>query len=347
MPFLRCKSILFLVLVFVPALGWSFADNNVRRDRFKWMVVQTEHFDIYYDEKTARMVPRMAQYLEGAWKEVGDMYGYHVPTRTPFFFYSNHNLFEQTNIVQIDEGTGGVTEAFKNRLLIFNDGSQEWLRHVIYHEFTHVVQFNILYGGWWKSVRLLKSPFYPLWMMEGSAEHGSGDIDDATEDMVVRDAVANNQLPDLAELHGFAHLKPNQVTLGYKTGDAAMEFLQEEYGTDKLGKMLFTMKDYFRRLERSRSDHRHGLDPVQSAFSRMDERALPHAVANRQGRRLLWRAADEGKRQHSEFQRFAGALRRRKNHLPLQRPRRPRAVVRNRHRHAQNARVASAQIWDV
>ncbi len=245
MPFLRCKSTLFLCLVFVPTLGWSFAYNNVRADRFKWMIVQTDHFDIYYDAKTARMVPRMAQYLEGAWKEVGDMYGYHVPTRTPFFFYSNHNLFEQTNIVQIDEGTGGVTEAFKNRLMIFNDGSQEWLRHVIYHEFTHVVQFNILYGGWWKSIRLLKSPFYPLWMMEGSAEHGSGDVDDATEDMVVRDAVANNQLPDLAELHGFAHLKPNQVTLGYKTGDAAMEFLQEEYGADKLGKMLFTMKDYF------------------------------------------------------------------------------------------------------
>jgi Tol biopolymer transport system component len=232
-------------LLLAPARGWSFADNNVRRDRFDWQVVQTEHFDIYYDKKTARMVPRMAHYLEDAWKDVGDMYGYHVPFRTPFFFYSNHNRFEQTNIVQIDEGTGGVTEAFKNRLLIFNDGSQEWLRHVIYHEFTHVVQFNILYGGFWKSVRLLKSPFYPLWMMEGSAEHGSGDIDDATEDMVVRDAVANNQLPDLAELHGFAHLKPNQVTLGYKTGDAAMDFLQQEYGSDKLGKLLFTMKDFF------------------------------------------------------------------------------------------------------
>jgi hypothetical protein len=191
------------------------------------------------------MVPRMAQYLESAWKDVGDMYGYHVPTRTPFFFYSNHNLFEETNIVRIDEGTGGVTEAFKNRLLIFNDGSQEWLRHVVYHEFTHVVQFNILYGGFWKSVRLLKSPFYPLWLMEGSAEHGSGDIDDATEDMIVRDAVANNQLPDLAELQGFAHLKPNQITLGYKTGDAAMDFIQQEFGKDKLGKMIFTMKDFF------------------------------------------------------------------------------------------------------
>ena len=170
---------------------------------------------------TTKKQPGWCRAWLNIWKALGKKsatwYGYHVPTRTPFFFFSNHNLFEQkqTPSFKIDEGTGGVTEAFKNRLLIFNDGSQEWLRHVIYHEFTHVVQFNILYGGFWKSVRLLKSPFYPLWMMEGSAEHGSGDIDDATEDMVVRDAVANDQLPDLAELQGFAHLKPNQVTLGY------------------------------------------------------------------------------------------------------------------------------------
>ena len=83
------------------------------------------------------------------------MYGYHVPTRTSFFFYSNQRTCsEQTNIVQIDEGTGGVTEAFKKRLLIFNDGLQEWLRHVICrYEFDArgAVQYT-LYGGWWKSV---------------------------------------------------------------------------------------------------------------------------------------------------------------------------------------------------
>ncbi len=240
------KSILFFILACVPTLGWSFADNNVRRDRFQWMKVQTEHFDIYYDQKTARMVPRMAHYLENAWKDVGDVYDFHVPERTPFFFYSNHNLFEETNIVSIGEGTGGVTEPLKNRFLVFNDGSEEWLRHVIYHEFTHVVQFNVIFSGFWKSIRIIaKSPFLPLWMMEGSAEFGSGDIDDATGDMVVRDAYANNQLPDLAELHGFNHLKPNQVTLGYKTGDAAMEFLKDEYGADKPGKLLIGLKDYF------------------------------------------------------------------------------------------------------
>src|ERR1044071_1504343 len=181
MKFPHCRrSVLFFILFlstsFLSPLH-AFLNNNVRVDKFEWLHVQTEHFDIYYYKKEEALVPRMAYYLEQAWNEVGDKLNFKVQGRTPFFFYSDHNQFEQTNVVPIGEGTGGVTEAFKNRLLIFNDGSQAWLKHVIPHEFTHVVQFNVLYGGWWKSVRLLKSPFYPLWFMEGMAEYGGGAID--------------------------------------------------------------------------------------------------------------------------------------------------------------------------
>ncbi len=244
MPFSYRKFTPFLIFSFLVLTPLS-ADNNVRREDFKWMVIQTAHFDVYYDKSTEMMAPRMAHYLEKAWAEVGEKYDVFVGSRTPFFFYSNHNEFEQTNVVSIGEGTGGVTEAFKNRFLIFNDGSEEWMKHVIYHEYAHVIQFNVLYGGWWKSIRLLKSPFYPLWMMEGMAEFGSGAIDDATGDMVVRDAFAHNQLPILPELQGFAHLKPNQVTLGYKTGDMAITFLEDEYGKEKVQQLLVAMKDFF------------------------------------------------------------------------------------------------------
>jgi Tol biopolymer transport system component len=81
--------------------------------------------------------------------------------------------------------------------------------------------------------------------MEGMAEYGSGSIDQAVGNLVVRDAVAHNQVPHLPELHGFAHLKPNQVTLGYKTGEAAMEFLADEYGHERIHDLLVLMKDHF------------------------------------------------------------------------------------------------------
>src|SRR5690349_16978649 len=147
MRFPKAPFLVLFFTAFCAALPASaFSNNVVRVDEFNWMKAETAHFDIYYDSTTEQMLPMMAQYLEEAWKNVGLRLDYKVTQRTPFFFYSNHNEFEQTNIVQIGEGTGGVTEAFKNRFLIFNDGSLTWLRHVINHEFSHVVQFNVLYG---------------------------------------------------------------------------------------------------------------------------------------------------------------------------------------------------------
>src|SRR5712691_7113385 len=114
----RFAAVFFFLYFYIFSPSYAFLNNTVRVDPFKWMLVQTEHFDLYYDEGTERLVPRMAYYLEQSWKEVGDKINYKVSARTPFFFFSNHNQFEETNIVQIDEGTGGVTEAFKNRFLI-------------------------------------------------------------------------------------------------------------------------------------------------------------------------------------------------------------------------------------
>jgi len=154
-------------------------------------------------------------------------------------------MFEQNNVVSVDEGTGGVTEAFKNRFLVFNDGTQAWLEHVVTHEFTHVVQFNVLYNGFWKSIRLIKSILYPLWFMEGMPEYTSGNIDQVQGEMVVRDAVTSNTYLPLTELHGFNHVKPHQVTVAYKIGEAAIDYIAREYGRDKVGLLLSNMAERF------------------------------------------------------------------------------------------------------
>src|SRR5262245_53986374 len=129
MRFSSRSALSLFLLAFLAAIPAGALSNNVVRvDEFNWMKAETTHFDLYYDSSTERMLPIIAQYLEEAWRDVGDRIDYSVGERTPFFFYSNHNQFEQTNIVPIGEGTGGVTEAFKNRFLIFNDGSLTWMK---------------------------------------------------------------------------------------------------------------------------------------------------------------------------------------------------------------------------
>ncbi len=228
-----------------PSLVRPAANNKLIAKKFAWKVSQTAHFNIHYYQGAEKVLPAVAEMLEDAYTSVTGGLGISIPQRSNFFLFLNHNEFEQNNIVDVGEGTGGVTEAFKDRFLVFNNGSRTWLEHVIIHEFTHVAQFHVLYSGFWKSARLLKSVLYPLWFMEGMAEHYSGDIDDVERDMVMRDAVASDQLIPLGMLHGFNHVKPHQVTLSYKTGNAAINFIAREYGPEKVGLLLEDITEKF------------------------------------------------------------------------------------------------------
>ncbi|MBI4063810.1 MAG: PD40 domain-containing protein [Elusimicrobia bacterium] len=214
---------------------------------YPYRVWETEHFRIHYYDDNPLLLEETARILESAYQDVTADLDAKPNQKLPFFLYTNHNEFEQTRIVDIGEGTGGVTEAFKDRFLIFNNGSLAWLRHVIYHEFTHEVQFAVLNAGFWKSARLLKSILYPLWLMEGLAEYEAGEIDHATDLMYARDAATSRVSPafKLRDLHNFNHLKPNQITKAYKQGGIMMEFIAREYGKEKLGQILKSYRDRF------------------------------------------------------------------------------------------------------
>lgn len=235
---------LFVILSFSSSLH-SASQNKLISKKFDWKVAQTRHFDIHYYSGAETLLPSVAAALERSYERITPALGISIPDRTPFFLYLTHNEFEENNIVDIGEGTGGVTEAFKNRLLIFNDGTKEWLEHVIPHEFTHVCQFHVFYSGFWKSVRLLKSVLYPLWFVEGMSEYYSGEEDQVQREMVLRDAVTSKHWIPLALLHGFNHVKPHEVTLAYKTGEAAIDYIAREYGENKIGVLLENLSEKF------------------------------------------------------------------------------------------------------
>ncbi|MBI2069396.1 MAG: PD40 domain-containing protein [Elusimicrobia bacterium] len=251
---MRFQSLALFFLITVAGLwpvneagAQAFGKNRLLTRKYPYKIWETDHFKIHYYEENPLLLEECARYLEAAYADVTDLLDAKPNKKLPFFLYTNHNEFEQTRIVNIGEGTGGVTEAFKDRLLIFNNGSMAWLKHVIFHEFTHEVQFAILNEGFWKSARLLKSILYPLWLMEGSAEYASGNIDTATDLMYARDAATSQTSPafSVRDLHNFNHLKPNQVTKAYKQGGTMMEFIVEEYGRDKLGKLFKSYRERF------------------------------------------------------------------------------------------------------
>ena len=111
--------------------------------------------------------------------------------------YPNQGDFQQTTAIsgEIGIGTGGVTEALKNRVVLPVTETWAQTEHVLGHELVHAFQYNSVINGDSTSLNSIRN--LPLWMVEGMAEYLSlGSVDYQTA-MWLRDATLNNYLPTL------------------------------------------------------------------------------------------------------------------------------------------------------
>ncbi|HWR83480.1 MAG TPA: hypothetical protein VN285_09260, partial [Candidatus Deferrimicrobium sp.] len=176
----RTSRIALALLALVSTSSWAqetyFGKNKVRYKGFEWNYIQTRHFDIHFYEDAYATSKFAATVMESAYVEISRELGYLIQRRVPVFIYNSHNDFQQTNIIPslIPEGVGGFTEAFKNRIVIPFTGSYEDFRHVLHHELTHAVVYDLIYGGALSSLLSRQRLFLlPLWFAEGYAEYSS------------------------------------------------------------------------------------------------------------------------------------------------------------------------------
>ena len=209
-----------------------FGKNKVQYETFDWYFIQTENLDIYYYKDEYHLAKFAADVLEDAYLKVKEELRYDLSKRVPVILYNSHNDFQQTNVIPylIEEGVGGFTEVFKNRIVVPFTGSYEDFRHVLHHELTHAVTFDMLYGDIAGSFLSRQYLFQlPLWFAEGYAEYSSRGGWDIQADMVLRDATINGYLAPLDLAGGY---------LVYKEGQSAIGYIVKKYGEEKLSEIL-------------------------------------------------------------------------------------------------------------
>jgi hypothetical protein len=231
--------VLFLVLV-------NSLSYGIKTDVFKYRIYSIDNFNVYYpDKRFEKILPQIEKILEEAFVQHTEFFDVKFDYKIPFFIFYGYQQFLQNTIVDVSEGTGGVTEAFKNRFLVPYTGSMKFLQHVIHHEFNHEIQFNIFYSGVWKTPLLLKSIFYPNWLLEGLCEYRSALYTKTLQEMLVRDMTLSNKLIPIEHLHNFSHLKPHMVLPAYEESAKLMEFIETEYGKERLVNILKIYRDKF------------------------------------------------------------------------------------------------------
>jgi Tol biopolymer transport system component len=215
----------------VSAQGDYFGQNKVQYRTFDFKVLKTEHFDIYYypeEEAAARMASRMA---ERWYARISKLLVHELRGRQPLVLYASGPHFRQTNTIQggIGEGTGGVTEAFKRRIVLPFAGPLASTDHVLGHELIHAFQYDIT--GTNVSANRAGALALPLWFIEGMAEYLSiGPVDPHTA-MWMRDAARREKLPSIDDLD-------NPEYFPYRYGHALWAFIGGRYGDKAVASLL-------------------------------------------------------------------------------------------------------------
>jgi Tol biopolymer transport system component len=236
----KLQNIRLLLIVIITALlvgnlsgqiGYYFGQNKVHYKKFKWAVFRTEHFDVHYyiaEEEAARDAARMA---ERGYDYLSEVLNHKFKQRIPLILYSSMNDFQQTNTIssQIGDGTRGVTESLKGRVILPITGSYRDFNHVLVHELVHAFQYDIMFN---RQSRIRPPKFNPpLWLVEGMAEYLSVGMDNITR-MWVRDGLLHDNLISIEKLSTTYDIRV------YRLGEAVWNFIGEKYGKKMVGKIF-------------------------------------------------------------------------------------------------------------
>ena len=211
-----------------------FGQNKVQYEKFDFRVKATEHFDIYYYPEEEAAVDLAARMAERWYARLSRLLRHELSLRQPIILYASHPHFQQTNAIQgdIGEGTGGVTEMFKRRVIMPFAGGLAETDHVLGHELVHAFQYDISSGenieGRSPAPGILS---LPLWFIEGMAEYLSLGPVDANTAMWVRDATSREQMPTIDKLN-------DPDFFPYRYGHAFWAYVAGRWGDSAVGDLL-------------------------------------------------------------------------------------------------------------
>ncbi len=254
---------IFLLFLFLPIIISAQFDEY--HPDYEWLTIKGKHVLVHYHpeaERTARTVLKIA---DEVWGPITSLYGYE-PDPVNFI------------IKDIDDYSNGATYFFDNKIEIWASaldydlrGSHNWLRNVISHEFTHMVQIQsamklgrsipafylqvLNYENKRRPDLLYGFPNFigsypvatinvPAWFAEGTAQYMRKEFDydnwDTHRDMILRCYALDNKLLTWNQMGVF-----NKTSLGnesvYNSGFALTRYISQKYGEEKLKEITYKL----------------------------------------------------------------------------------------------------------
>ena len=151
-----------------------FGRNKVQYDKFDFKILKTQHFDVYFYPEMEKAATQAARMAERWHARLSRLLNHKLTGRQPLILYASSSDFQHTAAIPgfIGEGTGGVTESFKRRIILPVTGSLDSTERVIGHELVHAFQYDMTSQV--QSSYCVANPGIariPLWFVGGLAEY--------------------------------------------------------------------------------------------------------------------------------------------------------------------------------
>ncbi len=213
--------LLAILLASQSASAQYFGRNKVQYDQFRFDILPTNYFDLYFYEETNTAARDAARMADRWYARHSTVFSHELTARRPLIFYANDADFQQTNVIggAIGEGVGGVTEGLKQRVVMPFTGLYGETDHVLGHELVHSFQYDLALS----TDRGIQIQRLPLWLVEGMAEYLSVGAHDPHTAMWIRDALVRDDLPSIEDLSRGRYFP-------YRFGQAYMAYIGGTYG---------------------------------------------------------------------------------------------------------------------
>lgn len=236
----------------------SFAQLTEFHPELDWYTIKREHVEVHFHDGAERTAKVVAKIAEEIWEPITSLYEYQ-PEKVHYI------------IKDIDDYSNGATYFFDNKIEIWTSaldfdlrGTHNWLRNVISHEFTHLVQIQASM----KSSRQIPAVFFqvlnyederrpdilygfpnfimsyplatiniPAWFAEGTAQYMRDEFDydrwDTHRDMILRSYALEGKMLTWNQMGVFGKTSLGNESV-YNSGFALTRYIAQQYGEDKL-----------------------------------------------------------------------------------------------------------------
>jgi hypothetical protein len=253
------KIVLVVAAMVLMHSGARAQEEHINHTELMWSTIETPHFYVHYhngEERTARVAAKVAE----------DIYG-------PVTALYNHEPDQKVSLVMndFDDYSNGAAYFYDNKIELWAPaldfdlrGTHNWLRNVITHEFTHIVQIqtsmkfgrhvpgfyiqwlnyederrqDVLYGY---PNTIVSYPFsgfvVPSWFAEGVAQYNRPEISydswDTHRDMILRMYALDDKMLSWNEMSVFGKTSLGNES-AYNAGFALVKYISETYGADAI-----------------------------------------------------------------------------------------------------------------